>query len=151
MEISCGGDMGPWINFCKRKYSSKYTVTVSVGVWECFSWNHRTAWIEEGPQRPSSFNSPATCGVTNHRTRLPGATSNLALNASRDGASTFSFCMCWWCHHAFQAFRSSLPLFPCSTTFMQIGSITETPHCSCSLPGVYLYSLHPEKIRIAKE
>ena len=33
---------------------------------------------------------PTTCRVTNHQTRLPRATSSLALNASRDGASTAS-------------------------------------------------------------
>jgi len=31
------------------------------------------------------------CRVANHQTRLPRATSTLALNASRDGASTASF------------------------------------------------------------
>ena len=36
------------------------------------------------------FQPPATCRVTNHQTRLPRATSSLALNASRDGASTIS-------------------------------------------------------------
>jgi len=44
----------------------------------------------KGPQWSSSFNPPAMCGVTNQQTRLPRATSNLALNASRDGASTAS-------------------------------------------------------------
>jgi len=33
---------------------------------------------------------PAMCRVANHQTRLPRATSSLALNASRDGASTTS-------------------------------------------------------------
>ena len=33
---------------------------------------------------------PAMCRVANHHTRLPRATSSLALNASRDGASTAS-------------------------------------------------------------
>ena len=33
---------------------------------------------------------PATCRVANHQTRLPRATSSLALNASRYGASTAS-------------------------------------------------------------
>ena len=33
---------------------------------------------------------PAMCKVANHQTRLPRATSSLALNASRDGASTAS-------------------------------------------------------------
>ena len=36
------------------------------------------------------FQPPAMCRVTNHQTRLPRATSSLALNASRDGASTTS-------------------------------------------------------------
>ena len=34
------------------------------------------------------FQPPAMCRVTNQQTRLPRATSSLALNASRDGAST---------------------------------------------------------------
>jgi len=32
------------------------------------------------------FQPPAMCRVANHQTRLPRATSSLALNASRDGA-----------------------------------------------------------------
>jgi len=36
------------------------------------------------------FQPTAMCRVTNHQTRLPRATSSLALNASRDGASTTS-------------------------------------------------------------
>jgi len=36
------------------------------------------------------FEPPAMCRVANHQTRLPRATSSLALNASRDGASTTS-------------------------------------------------------------
>jgi len=44
----------------------------------------------KGPQWSSSFNPPAMCSVANHQTRLPRATSSLALNASRDGASTAS-------------------------------------------------------------
>jgi len=36
------------------------------------------------------FQPPAMCRATNHQTRLPRATSSLALNASRDGASTAS-------------------------------------------------------------
>ena len=55
-------------------------------------------WIKEslnglgwkGPQWSSSFSPPAMCRVANHQTRLPRATSSLALNASRDGASTTS-------------------------------------------------------------
>jgi len=51
------------------------------------SWNG-LGW--KGPQWSSSFNPPAVCRVTNQQTRLPRATSSLALNASRDGASTAS-------------------------------------------------------------
>ena len=36
------------------------------------------------------FQPPAMCRVAKHQTRLPRATSSLALNASRDGASTAS-------------------------------------------------------------
>ena len=36
------------------------------------------------------FQPPAMCRVANQQTRLPRATSSLALNASRDGASTAS-------------------------------------------------------------
>jgi len=36
------------------------------------------------------FHPPAMCRVANHQTRLPRATSSLALNASTDGASTAS-------------------------------------------------------------
>ena len=36
------------------------------------------------------FQPPAMCRVVNQQTRLPRATSSLALNASRDGASTTS-------------------------------------------------------------
>jgi len=38
------------------------------------------------------FQPPAMCRVVNQQTRLPRATSSLALNASRDGASTASLC-----------------------------------------------------------
>ena len=36
------------------------------------------------------FQPPAMCRVTDHQTRLPRATSSLALSASRDGAFTAS-------------------------------------------------------------
>ena len=36
------------------------------------------------------FQPPAVCGVANQQTRLPRATSSLALDACRDGASTAS-------------------------------------------------------------
>ena len=38
----------------------------------------------------TQFQPPAMCRVTNQQTRLPRATSSLALNAYRDGASTTS-------------------------------------------------------------
>ena len=44
----------------------------------------------KGPQWSSDFKPPAMCRVANHQTRLPRATSSLALNTSRDGASTAS-------------------------------------------------------------
>ena len=44
----------------------------------------------KGPQWSSSFNPHAMCRVASHQTRLPRATSSLALNVSRDGASTTS-------------------------------------------------------------
>ena len=48
-------------------------------------------WIIERPGLKRTtmiiqFQPPAMCRVTNHQTRLPRATSSLALNASRDGA-----------------------------------------------------------------
>ena len=67
--------------------------------WGCRSWrcfptvmNHR---ITERPglQRPTmliQFQPPAMRRVANQQPRLPRATSSLALNASRDGASTTS-------------------------------------------------------------
>jgi len=51
------------------------------------SWNG-LGW--KGPQWSSSFNPTAMCRVAHHQTRLPRATSSLALNASKDGASTAS-------------------------------------------------------------
>jgi len=44
------------------------------------------------------------CSVANHQTRLPRATSSLALNASRDGASTASL------GNLFQCVKTYLPL-----------------------------------------
>jgi len=51
--------------------------------------NHRTAWVEKD-HNDHQFQPPAMCRVTNQQTRLPRATSSLALNACRDGASTAS-------------------------------------------------------------
>ena len=45
------------------------------------------------------FQPPAMCRVANHQTRLPRATSSLALNACRDGASTPPWATCSVRHH----------------------------------------------------
>ena len=45
------------------------------------------AWAEKDH---NDHSVSAVCRVTNHQTRLPRATSSLALNACRDGASTTS-------------------------------------------------------------
>ena len=53
-------------------------------------YSHRMAWVEKD-LKDHLFSVPlAMCRVSNHQTRLPRATSSLALNASRDGASTAS-------------------------------------------------------------
>ena len=54
-----------------------------------FLQNHRTAWVKKDPNA-HQFQPPAMCRVANQQTRLPRATSSLALNACRDGASTAS-------------------------------------------------------------
>ena len=51
---------------------------------------HRMAWVEKDHSDHPVSTSPALCRVTNHQTRLPRATSSLALNAARDGAFTTS-------------------------------------------------------------
>jgi len=48
------------------------------------------AWVEKGCSDHVVSTPPAMCRVANHQTRLPRATSSLALNASGDGASTTS-------------------------------------------------------------
>ena len=54
------------------------------------------------------------CKVTNHQTRLPRATFTLALNASRDGASTASLGNLFQvCHHPWW-WNLMFPLQPCS-------------------------------------
>ena len=45
------------------------------------------------------FQPPAMCRVTNQQTRLPRATSSLAWNACRDGASTPPWATCSVPHH----------------------------------------------------
>ena len=47
------------------------------------------AWVEKD-HNDIWFQPPAMCRVANQQTRLLRATSSLALNASRDGASTIS-------------------------------------------------------------
>jgi len=62
----------------------------------CFSCSVSTTYrVTEWPglQRPTmltQFQPPAMCRVANQQPRLPRATSSLALNACRDGASTAS-------------------------------------------------------------
>jgi len=48
------------------------------------------AWVEKDHIDQQVSTPPAMCRVINHQTRLPRATSSLALKASRDGASTTS-------------------------------------------------------------
>ena len=54
------------------------------------------AWVEND-HSDHCFNPPAIGRVTNHQTRLPRATSSLALNVSRDGASTASVGILFQC------------------------------------------------------
>jgi len=53
------------------------------------SQNHRMAWVEKD-LNAHQIQPPAMCRVANDQPRLPRATSSLALNASRGGASTAS-------------------------------------------------------------
>ena len=48
--------------------------------------NHRTAWVAKD-HNDHQFHPPAMCRVANQQPRLPRATSSLASNACRDGAS----------------------------------------------------------------
>ena len=55
--------------------------------------NHHRVIKRPGLKRTTvtiQFQPPAMCSIANHQTRLPRATSSLALNASRNGASTAS-------------------------------------------------------------
>jgi len=57
----------------------------------CSTFQRITEW--PGLKRSTmliQFQPPAMCRVATHQTRLPRATSSLALNACRDGASTAS-------------------------------------------------------------
>jgi len=51
--------------------------------------DHTMAWVEKD-HNALQFHPPAMCRVANQQPRLPRATSSLALNACRDGASTAS-------------------------------------------------------------
>jgi len=51
--------------------------------------NPRMAWVEKA-HSAHLVPTPAMCRITNQQPRLPRATSSLALNACRDGASTAS-------------------------------------------------------------
>ena len=87
----------------KMKMNLVFPKAVPVGglsSWSCawFCWclgglaSHRTV-ERPGLKRTTmliSFQPPAMCRVANQQTRLPRATSSLALNASRNGASTAS-------------------------------------------------------------
>jgi len=53
------------------------------------SQNYRMAWVEKD-HNAHRFQPPAVFRVTKQQPRLPRATSSLALNACRDGASTAS-------------------------------------------------------------
>jgi len=68
-------------------------------------------WITEGPGMKRTtmliqFQPPAMCRVANQQPRLPRATSSLALNACRDGASTATLSNLFQCWH-FSAWESS--------------------------------------------
>ena len=56
------------------------------------------AWVEKD-HNAHQFQPPAMCRVTNQQPRLPRATSSLALNACRDGASTPPWATCSVRHH----------------------------------------------------
>jgi len=96
------------------------------------------AWVEKDHNDHRVSTPPAMCRVDNHQTRLPRATSSLALNASRDGTSTTSLgnlfqcvttlwvIICW--HHSSHLKLSQIPadivtvLLPTSTLLKQWGT-----------------------------
>ena len=84
-------------------------------------------WKE--PQRSSSFNPPAMCTVANYQTRLPRATSSLALNTSRGGASTTSLGNLFQWKKKSSAAQKSKQTAVCAGTEMGLGG-RETMHCS---------------------
>ena len=86
-----------WTNLCRLPL-----VLLEAGCNGKTSWeNHRiTAWL--GLKRTTmltSFQPTAMCRLANHQPRLPRATSSLASNASRDGASTASLGNLGTVHH----------------------------------------------------
>ena len=68
----------------------------------CMSSNHHRTIEWPGLKRTTmiiQFQPPAMCRAANHQPRLPRATSSLALNACRDGASTASLGNLWTVRH----------------------------------------------------
>jgi len=62
------------------------------------------------------FQPPAMCRVANQQTRLPRATSSLALNACRDGASTASLGNLFQCINVYTMQKM---LLDCSSRYRQ--------------------------------
>ena len=97
----------PWWWLCKAKHESRRIIE-SLGLEkvgpssptvnpssQCAlgyvsEMNHRMAWVEKDHSEHPVSTPPAMGRVTNHQTRLPRATSSLALNASSNRASTTS-------------------------------------------------------------
>jgi len=94
------------------------------------------------------FQPPAMCRVANHQTRLPRATSSLALSASRDGASTASLGNLFQCVTTVWAKNFLLISnlnFPSqfSSTFSGLLSCWYFKHCSFMNTGlILLWLLH---------
>ena len=77
----------------KQSLASRMEVGNIVQAYSVDGKNHRIIIEWPGLKRTTRtiwFQPPAMFRVANQQTRLPRATSSLALNASRDGASTFS-------------------------------------------------------------
>ena len=72
-------------NNCWLKGSS----LTRAGISKVMFFNHRMAWVEED-HNAHPVPTPCCVRVANQQTRLPRATSSLALDACRDGASTAS-------------------------------------------------------------
>ena len=95
MEIIVGGckdSSSPHTSAAVSSSSCKLLQQVSHRILEWPGLKRTTVLIQ--------FQPPAMCRVANQQPRLPRATSSLALNACRDGASTASlgnlFSVPWW-------------------------------------------------------